>query len=146
MKEYDPQMHTAEHILNGTIVKMFGCDRAFTTHIEKKKSKIDIHFDHPITDDDISKINETVNNVISKNLDVTEKFISRDEAKSKFNLDRLPKDAGDDLRVINVGDYDSCLCIGPHVSNTKEIGEFRITTADFNNGILRIRFKLKRPQ
>ena len=38
-KDYDPVMHTAEHLVNGTIARMLGCGRAFSTHIEKKKSK-----------------------------------------------------------------------------------------------------------
>ena len=40
-KDYDPVMHTAEHLVNGTIARMLGCGRAFSTHIEKKKSKCD---------------------------------------------------------------------------------------------------------
>jgi misacylated tRNA(Ala) deacylase len=40
-KNYDPEMHTAEHILNGTMVQMFGTGRAFSAHLEKKKSKCD---------------------------------------------------------------------------------------------------------
>ena len=49
-------MHTAEHILTGTIVKMFGTERAFTTHVERKKSKIDIHFDRNLTAEERSKL------------------------------------------------------------------------------------------
>ncbi len=40
-KQYDPRMHTAEHILNQTMVRMFGCGRSFNSHIERKKSKCD---------------------------------------------------------------------------------------------------------
>ena len=43
-KDYDPVMHTAEHLVNGTIARMLGCGRAFSTHIEKKKSKCDFRF------------------------------------------------------------------------------------------------------
>lgn len=41
--EYPP-MHTAEHILNGTMVKMFGCGRAVSAHVERTKSKLDYDF------------------------------------------------------------------------------------------------------
>jgi Ser-tRNA(Ala) deacylase AlaX len=41
-----------------------------------------------------------------------------------------------------MGDYDACPCIGEHVSSTGEIGQFRITTTSFEDGVLRVRFKL----
>lgn len=71
--EYEPA-HTAEHILNRTMVNMFGCPRSRNAHIERKKSK--------------------------------------------------------------------CACIGAHVGNTSEIGEFRIISHDFNDGIWRVRWKV----
>ena len=48
-KDYDPVMHTAEHLVNGTIARMLGCGRAFSTHIEKKKSKCDFRFPRNLT-------------------------------------------------------------------------------------------------
>ncbi|MCX7874903.1 MAG: hypothetical protein N2321_01910 [Melioribacteraceae bacterium] len=141
-KSYYPPMHTAEHILNGTMDKIFGCGRAFSAHIEKKKSKCDYHFTRNITEDEIKTIEEKVNEIIKKDLPVKEKFISREEAKLKFNLSRLPEEAGDNLRVIEIGDYDQCLCSGPHISSTKQIGEFKIVSTSFENNVLRIRFKI----
>jgi hypothetical protein len=38
IKSIDPHMHTAEHILNQTVVRFLGCERCFSAHIEKKKS------------------------------------------------------------------------------------------------------------
>ncbi len=141
-KSYYAPMHTAEHILNGTINKMLGCGRAFSAHIEKKKSKCDYHFDRNLTDEEIKKIEEKVNSVISADLKVTEHFITREESAAQFNLSRLPEEAGDTLRVIKIGDYDKCLCSGPHVESTNLIGGFKIVSSSFENGILRVRFKI----
>ena len=47
------------------------------------------------------------------------------------------------VRLVFVGDYDVCPCIGTHVSNTKEIGKFRIISTDFNDGVFRIRWKVE---
>lgn len=141
-KSYYPPMHTAEHLLNGTMDKMFKRGRAFSAHIEKKKSKCDYYFDRNLTEEEIKKIEEIVNDKIARDLLVTENFMSRDEAQNYFNLSRLPEEAGDNLRVISIGDYDKCLCSGPHVKSTKEIGGFRIISTDFNEGVLRIRFKI----
>ena len=141
-KQYNPQMHSAEHILNQTMVRMFDCGRSFSNHIEKKKSKCDYHFSRNLTETEISELNERVNKTIMRNLPVVEEFITREKANEKFNLERLPNSAGETIRIIKIGDYDACPCSGLHVSNTKEIGSFNIISTDFNDGVLRIRFKL----
>ena len=141
-KSYHPPMHTAEHLLNGTMDKMFGKGRAFSAHIEKKKSKCDYHFDRDLTSEEIKTIEDKVNGAIAADLKVSEEFMNRDEAQKFFNIHRLPEEAGENLRVIRIGDYDSCLCSGPHVNSTKEIGGFKIISTSFENGILRVRFKI----
>ncbi len=142
MKSYDPQMHTAEHILNQTMVRMFNCERSFSSHIEKKKSKCDYHFNRPIDPDEEVELAKIVNETICRNLEVKEQFLALEEADDQFNLSRLPEDSGEMVRIVLVGDYDACPCIGPHVSNTSEIGEFQLISSSYENGILRIRFKL----
>ena len=144
MKRYDPQMHTAEHILNQTMIRMFGCDRSFSSHLERKKSKCDYLFDRPLTDEEEQLIQEKVNRVINLGLPVTEKHVDISRAAHLYDTSKLPEQDLQSLRIVNVGDYDSCPCIGEHVSNSAEIGEFRLTTSSFENGVLRIRFKLAR--
>lgn len=141
-KDYDPRMHSAEHILNQTMVRMFNKGRSFSAHIEKKKSKCDYYFDRELTPSELSEIENKVNEVIKQNLSVKEEFLSREEAQKNFSLDKLPEQAGDTIRIIKIGDYDACPCIGTHVSSTREIGEFKIISSSFDNGVLRIRFKL----
>lgn len=135
-------MHSAEHILNQTMVRIINCGRSFSNHIEKKKSKCDYHFDRNLTEEEINVINQKVNEIIQQDLNVVEEFYQKDEAQKIFNLSRLPDDAGDKVRVIKIGDYDSCPCSGLHVTHTKEIGSFKIISTDHNAGVLRIRFKL----
>lgn len=142
-KNYDPRMHTAEHILNQTMVRMFHCGRAFSSHIEKKKSKCDYKHSKVLSDNEISAIERAVNGIIERNLDVTEGFVTQQEAALFLDLSKLPADAPDSIRVIRVGDYDACACIGPHVKNTGEIGKFRIISSDFKAGTVRLRFKLE---
>lgn len=141
-KEYHPPMHSAEHILNQTMVRMFNKGRSFSNHIEKKKSKCDYYFERNLTEEEIETINKKVNEVIQQNLPVKEEFLSREEALKNYKLSQLPEDAGDVIRIIKVGDYDACPCSGVHVSNTKQIGIFKIISTSCEDGILRIRFKL----
>lgn len=144
-KSYNEEMHTAEHILNQTMDRMFKTGRAYSAHIEKKKSKCDYHFSRNLTEDERIALEEAVNHIIRENMPVTEHFLAREEAEEAFKLDKLPDSAGDTIRIIRVGDYDACPCSGPHVDATEEIGEFRIVSSDHSDGRLRVRFKLKRP-
>jgi len=143
VKDYaDPRMHSAEHLLNQTMVRMFQSGRCFRAHIEKKKSKCDYYFDRPLTAEETDELESRVNRVIDSDLPVAEEFLSREEAEARYHLDRLPEETGDRIRIVKMGDYDSCPCIGPHVSRTREIGRFHIVSSSFEVGVLRIRFKL----
>ncbi len=135
-------MHSAEHILNRTMDRMFNCGRCFNAHIEKKKSKCDYHFDRPLSQHELETVQERVNQIIGKDLPVTEKYISKAEAMGNYNTDKLPGDTGDTIRIIQIGDYDACPCIGAHVKSSGEIAGFQITSSNFDEGVLRIRFKL----
>jgi alanyl-tRNA synthetase len=141
-KEYDPRMHSAEHILNQTMVRLFQCGRSFSAHIEKKKSKCDYHFERNLTAEEIRTIEDKVNEVIKANLPIQERVLKREEAEKIVSLEKLPEDAGDKVRIIAIGDYDLCPCSGVHAGTTSEIVEFKIISTDSANGVLRIRFKI----
>ena len=81
-KDYAPSMHTAEHILSLTMIRMFSCDRSINVHIEKKKSRIDYHFQSDVTAEEIER---RVNEVIKEDLTVTEEFLTRPDAEKRFN-------------------------------------------------------------
>lgn len=141
-KEEYPPMHTAEHILNATMVRMFGCPRSRNAHIEKKKSKCDYLLESCPTDEQVAEIERTVNEVIARDLDVTIQFVPRAEAASIVDLSKLPDDVSNTLRIVRVGDYDACACIGAHVRNTSGIGVFKILSHDFEDGRWRVRWKV----
>lgn len=141
-KQYACDMHSTEHLLNQTMVRMFGCGRSLNAHIERKKSKCDYLLAQAPTDEQIAEITHKVNEVISMHLPVYEQLMSRSEAAEIVDLTKLPEDASETLRVIRVGDYDACACIGQHVDNTSEIGRFEIISHDYENGRWRVRFKL----
>lgn len=145
-RQPDPRMHSVEHILNQTMVRLYACGRCITAHIDRKKSKCDYVFDHTLTDEEVSDVVMRVNAVIDADMPVTEGFVSRVVAERRYDTGKLPASAVGDLRIIHVGDYDACPCIGEHVASTAEIGRFRITTTSYAEGVLRIRFKLSPPR
>lgn len=142
-KDYHRPMHSAEHILNQTMVRMFGCSRSVNAHIEKKKSKCDYYLPESPSEEQVIEIQKKVNEVIDRHLPVYEELMSREEATKVADLSKLSAEASDTLRIIRIGDYDACACIGQHVENTSEIGKFEIISHDFENGRWRVRFKLQ---
>ncbi len=155
-------MHTAEHVLNQTMVRMFGTGRCFSSHLNSGKSKCDYYFDRDLTDAEAVELEAAVNDVLARNLPVEEKVLPFAEASKLVNLSRLPKDVAargaDDaeapVRLIFVGDYDICPCIGGHMGNTREVGRFRLISHSYTEpggaaesiaGVLRLRFKLDLP-
>lgn len=141
-KRYNEPMHTCEHILNQTMVRMFGCGRSINAHIERRKSKCDYLLAQPPTEEQLAEIVKKVNEIIVSHLPVYEQLMPMENAAKIVDLSKLPADASDILRLIHVGDYDACACIGQHVENTAELGHFEIISHDYDNGRWRVRFRL----
>ncbi|MDY4538793.1 MAG: hypothetical protein SPD82_05625 [Prevotella sp.] len=141
-KEEFAPAHTAEHLLNQTMIRMFGCERSRNAHIERKKSKINYNLTVCPTAEQVAEIERIMNEVIEKDLPVTYELVTRDNIPEGVVLDKLPEDASETLRIVRIGDYDICACIGNHVETTKEIGTFKITSTSYNEGNFRIVFKV----
>ena len=141
-KEEYPPMHTAEHILNATMVRLFGCPRSRNAHIERKKSKCDYLLAEAPNDEQVAQIESTVNEVIARHLDVTVEYLTHEQAAGIVDLSKLPEDVSETLRIVRVGDYDACACAGAHVHNTSEIGRFEVLSHDFADGRWRVRWKV----
>ena len=141
-KQEYPPAHTAEHILNQTMVRMFGCSRSRVNHIERKKSKCNYSLPVCPTEEEIREVEATVNAIIAADMEVTERYVTRAEVPADIDLSKLPEDASDTLRLVYVGDYDVCPCLGSHVKRTSEIGNFRISSTSFTDGNFRIVFRI----
>jgi Ser-tRNA(Ala) deacylase AlaX len=155
-KDEFPPAHTAEHLLNQLMMRMFGCERSSNAHIERKKSKISYILDHKPDRKEEREIERQMNELIEQDLPVTFQFVTRAELEgivmeaepgspdSRIALDRLPADASDTIRLVRIGDYDVCPCIGKHVRSTGQIGRFEMlgTNWDEHERSFRVRFKI----
>ena len=139
-----PPMHTAEHILNQTMVRRYGCPRSRNAHIERKKSKVSYELPTCPSDAEVQEIVDKVNEIIQSALPVTVEYVALENVPADVSLEKLPSDASDTIRLVRIGDYDVCACIGAHVANTSEIGTFTLlgTNWDEEKKSFRIRFKL----
>ena len=143
-KDEFPPAHTAEHLLNQTMIRLFGCERSRNAHIERKKSKISYILDRKPDRKMEREIERTMNELIEQDLQVTFEYVDRDNIPEDVNIDRLPEDATETIRLVRIGDYDVCPCIGKHVRSTAQIGRFEIlgTNWDEHEHSFRIRYKV----
>ena len=143
-KEEFPPAHTAEHLLNQTMIRIFGCERSYNAHVERKKSKMSFYLDHKPSRQEEKEIEREMQRLIDEDLPVTFEFVSRDELPEGVSADRLPQDASDTIRLVRIGDYDVCPCIGRHVRSTSQIGRFEMlgTNWDEHEHSFRVRFKI----
>lgn len=141
-KQEYPPAHSAEHILNQAMVRMFGCSRSRVNHIERKKSKCNYDLTTCPTEEQICAIEAEVNRIIAADMPITSRYVTRDEVPENIDLSKLPADASETLRLVYVGDYDVCPCLGDHVAHTGEIGSFRISSTSYNDGNFRIVFRV----
>lgn len=135
-------MHSAEHLLNGEMARRFGCGRAFSAHVERKKSKLDYRMPRALTDEELQSLEVYVNDAIAADVEVSEEYITQEQAMVRFDMSRLPDGASDTVRVVHIGTYDQCLCAGTHVKRTSEIGHFRISSSRYQDGVQRLVFRL----
>ena len=117
-KEEFPPAHTAEHLLNQTMGRLYGCERSRNSHIERKKSKINFLIDRPLTQEEVADIERRINELIQADLPVTYELVTRDNIPAGVTLAKLPDNASDTLRIVRIGDYDICACLGTHVKST----------------------------
>lgn len=142
-KEYPP-MHTAEHLLNRTMVRRYGCPRSRNAHIKRRKSKISFDLATEPSADEVAAIVAQMNALIQADLPVCYEFVRADAVPADVALDRLPADVSERIRLVRIGDYDVCPCIGRHVERTGQLGEFILLGTNWDAGrhSFRIRFKL----
>lgn len=143
-KEEFPPAHTAEHLLNQTMIRLFGCGRSFNAHVERKKSKMSFRMDRKPDRKEEKLIETRMNELIAEDLPVTFEFVTRNNLPEGVTLDRLPDDASETIRLVRIGDYDVCPCIGKHVRSTAQIGRFELlgTNWDEQEHSFRVRFKI----
>lgn len=143
-KDEFPPAHTAEHLLNQVMNRLFGCERSTNAHIERKKSKMTFLLDHKPSRQEEREIERMMKQVIEDDLPVTFEYVTQDELPEGVSVDRLPDDVSETIRLVRIGDFDVCPCIGKHVRSTAQIGRFEMlgTNWDEHEHTFRVRFKV----
>lgn len=138
------QHHTATHIVNAA------CRIVLGSHVNQSgafkdvdKARIDITHYQSLSDNEIRRIEETANDIVSKKIPVHSMFMPRDAAEKKYGM-RIYQGGvppGKMLRIIDIEGIDVECCGGTHLKNTAETGRIKILkTSKISDSIVRIEF------
>jgi len=132
--------HTATHLLQAALIKVLG------THIKQAGSfvgpeRLRFDFTHPesMKKEELSKVERLINEEIKKQIDVTPKIMSKDDAMKAGAMALFGEKYGSQVRVITIPGFSIELCGGTHVQNTSDIGYFKILSeGSLASGVRRI--------
>lgn len=147
-RETHRRMHSAQHVLSRVVLEEYGASTA-GNQIHTDVSRIDFEpadFD----DEDLALLEERTNEIIEQDLPVTKaqrprETVEETVADGRSNLSLLP-DHVEQLRVVEIGDFDMCPCGGTHVDHTGEIGGIEIVNRLSKGAdVERVEFELLEP-
>lgn len=139
-RELTKRNHSATHLLQSALIKVLG------PHIKQAGSSVgpdrlrfDFTHSEALKPEEIAKVEELVNLAVARALTVEAAHMTKDEATKKGAMALFGEKYGDRVRVLSMGDFSCELCGGTHVSNTGEIGLFKILIeTSLASGIRRI--------
>ena len=139
--EIETKYHTATHLLNAALKVVLG------NHVHQKGSNItpermrfDFSHDMKMTDEEKQKAEDLVNEYINMAIPVKKMEMKKEEAISMGAEAMFIEKYGDVVTVYKIGDVSLELCGGPHVSNTSELGKFKIKKEEASSaGVRRIK-------
>jgi len=126
--EQTVKMHTATHLLNEALRRILKKEDIVQkgSNITQERLRFDFNFGRKLTEQEIADAEKTVNDQIVRALPVKRQEMTVKEAKAKGAQAEFEHKYGDRVSVYSIGDFSVEICGGPHVSNTKEIGRFKI--------------------
>ena len=143
--EETTKLHTTTHLLNAALRKVLG-DTVYQkgSNINPERLRFDFSFDRKLTPEELQDVTKLVNEAIDSELPVICEEMSVEEAKKQGAIGVFDEKYGDKVKVYSIGDFSKEICGGPHVSNTSELGRFRILKEQSSSaGVRRIKAKLE---
>ena len=143
--EETTKLHTTTHLLNAALRKVLG-DTVYQkgSNINPERLRFDFSFDRKLTPEELQEVTRLVNEAIDSELPVICEEMTVEEAKKQGAIGVFDEKYGDKVKVYSIGDFSKEICGGPHVSNTSELGKFRILKEQSSSaGVRRIKAKLE---
>ncbi|MCI8729336.1 MAG: alanine--tRNA ligase [Clostridia bacterium] len=144
--ELTTNLHTATHIMLQSLKRVLGEEvNQKGSNITAERLRFDFNFSRPMTKEEIEKVENMVNDVISKDLTITCEEMTVDEAMKKNAIGVFGSRYGEIVKVYSIGDFDVQICGGPHAERTGILGKFRIVKEQSSSaGVRRIKAVLEK--
>ncbi|MBQ1942611.1 MAG: alanine--tRNA ligase [Clostridia bacterium] len=144
-QEGTTRLHTATHLLHAALRKILSPDCAQRgSNITPERLRFDFNFGRPMTKEEISAVEDYVNEAIAANVPVDLAEMTVEEAKAQGAIGLFESKYGEKVKVYTIGTYSKEICGGPHASNTGELGKFVITKEQSSSsGVRRIKAELR---
>ena len=140
------KLHTATHLLNEALRRVLNKKDIYQrgSNITPDRLRFDFNFDRKLTDEELEKVEDLVNEQIKKAIPVKKIETSLEEAKKMGAQGVFEEKYGERVFVYSIGDFSCEICSGPHVENTKELGRFKIVKeGSIASGVRRIKAVLE---
>ncbi len=139
------KLHTATHLLNEALRKILGKEvKQRGSNITPERLRFDFSFDRKLTDEEIKKIENLVNEKIQENLEVAREEMPLKKAFESGAQGEFGAKYPEKVSVYTIGDFSKEICTGPHVENTNELGKFKIIKEESSSaGVRRIKARLE---
>ncbi len=144
--ELTTNLHTATHIMLQSLKRVLGEEvNQKGSNITAERLRFDFNFSRPMTKEEIEKVENMVNDVISKDLAITCEEMTVDEAMKKNAIGVFGSRYGEIVKVYSIGDFDVQICGGPHAERTGILGKFKIVKEQSSSaGVRRIKAVLEK--
>jgi alanyl-tRNA synthetase len=135
------RMHTATHLLHAALHKVLGpTANQKGSNITAERLRFDFTWPEPMTAEQKAEVEKLVNEWIQQGIDVSKKMTTVEEAKAEGAMALFGAKYGDQVSLYTIGDVSKEICCGPHVTNTKELGSFKIVKEQSSSaGVRRIK-------
>lgn len=130
---YNMQQHSGEHIFSGIVHNRFGYDNV---GFHLSDSIVTMDFNGVITPEEITEIEEKVNQAIIENIPVEVTYPSKEELKELDYRSKIEIEG--QVRIVTIPGYDVCACCAPHVRRTGEIGSLKVMNVQSYKGGVRV--------
>ena len=145
--ELTTNLHTATHIMLACLKKVLNDDsiKQKGSNITAERLRFDFNFDRPLTDSEKQELQDMVNSVIDRKIDVVCEELSIEDAREQGATGVFDSKYGERVKVYTIGDVSKEICGGPHAKNTGDLGRFRIVKEQSSSaGVRRIKAVLEK--
>lgn len=128
------QQHTAEHMISGFFHKLYGIEN---TGFHLGAVDVTLDTSAPVTKEQMREVESLVNLAVCQNIKIETSFPESSELKNLEYRSKL--ELTENVRIVDIGEVDSCACCAPHVAYTGEVGLVKFVDAVKHKGGSRIR-------